>query len=61
MELAISADRHPEHANAPQQPRGQVSEQQQQTLYQLFTFPCKSGVLSACVGGQVTAQSLAHN
>lgn len=61
MELAISTDHHPERANAPEQPRGQASELQQQTQDQLFTFPCKYGVLPACVGGQVTTHSLVHN
>lgn len=49
MELAISTEHHPEHVNAPEQPWGQVYEQQQQTQYQLFTSPWKSGVFSACV------------
>lgn len=31
MELAISTEHHPGHVNAPEQPRGQASEQQQQT------------------------------
>lgn len=61
MELAISPEHHPEHVNAPERAQGQAAEQQQQTQHQLCTSPCNSGVFSACVGGQVTAQSLVHS
>lgn len=59
MELAISTEHHPEHVNAPEQRGGRLWTATTNTAPAVYiSLQC---VFLACVGGQVTTQSLVHN